>query len=399
MRIVKSKQYRAYARMQKRRAHKIKNHPFIVPVVTFLGLFFLTTVGIIFLNAQTVGAGDAHVVQLSIDGVPQELPTRVATVGELLKRLDIKPSKKDIIEPPLDTPILEDNFKINIYHARPVIVIDGSRKVAFLSAEPSLRSVAQKAGVKLYPEDEVNLANPDASFEQGIISEKIVVDHATPVKLNLYGRTLSLRTHAETVQDLLEERGVDKAKFSVFPSLSTKLKQNSIVFVTNPGQKVTLKEVTIPQGETTVDDFNLPLGTSRVRSDGQPGVKVLVYAVDKKDPSKKTFLEEILISKPVNRVVVRGRKITNTFGGGFETALAALRGCEAGGNYANKNNPNYRGAYQFAWSTWASYGGYKDPADAPPLIQDQRATETYQARGWQPWPSCSVNLGLQDIYR
>lgn len=66
----------------------------------------------------------------------------------------------------------------------------------------------------------------------------------------------------------------------------------------------------------------------------------------------------------------------------------ALKRCESGGNYANKSNPKYRGAYQFSYSTWASVGGTGDPADAPPAEQDMRAQLLYQRSGARPWPHC-----------
>jgi hypothetical protein len=67
---------------------------------------------------------------------------------------------------------------------------------------------------------------------------------------------------------------------------------------------------------------------------------------------------------------------------------AALRRCESGGDYANRRNPRYRGAYQFDRSTWRSVGGVSDPADAPPDEQDARAVQLYAERGAQPWPVC-----------
>lgn len=67
---------------------------------------------------------------------------------------------------------------------------------------------------------------------------------------------------------------------------------------------------------------------------------------------------------------------------------AALRQCESGGDYHNRRNGTYRGAYQFSRSTWASVGGKGDPADAAPAEQDMRATVLYQRRGRAPWPNC-----------
>ncbi len=96
-------------------------------------------------------------------------------------------------------------------------------------------------------------------------------------------------------------------------------------------------------------------------------------------------------SRPVPVMPSRWQPVRLTGGTrGFPTSAqwAALRNCESGADYANKRNPNFRGAYQAAWSTWGNYDGYHDPADAPPSVQDRWALELYLMRGAQPWPVC-----------
>ncbi|MCP5027392.1 MAG: hypothetical protein GY929_14020 [Actinomycetia bacterium] len=68
---------------------------------------------------------------------------------------------------------------------------------------------------------------------------------------------------------------------------------------------------------------------------------------------------------------------------------AALRNCEATGNYQAVNpSGKYRGAYQFDQRTWESVGGTGDPAAANPAEQDLRAYILYDSRGARPWPQC-----------
>ena len=70
-------------------------------------------------------------------------------------------------------------------------------------------------------------------------------------------------------------------------------------------------------------------------------------------------------------------------------AWAELRDCEAGGDYtAVGPDGQYRGAYQFDRSTWASVGGHGDPAAAPPAEQDYRAQLLYDLVGKGAWPYC-----------
>ena len=62
-------------------------------------------------------------------------------------------------------------------------------------------------------------------------------------------------------------------------------------------------------------------------------------------------------------------------GGPTEVVLATIRTVESGGDYhAHATGSTASGAYQFLDSTWANYAGYTRAADAPPDIQDAKAT-------------------------
>ena len=75
---------------------------------------------------------------------------------------------------------------------------------------------------------------------------------------------------------------------------------------------------------------------------------------------------------------------------------ARLRMCESSGRYTVNTGNGYYGAYQFDLPTWHGLGYPGLPSDAPPPMQDEAAQKLYQQRGWQPWPACSVKLGLVD---
>jgi|GEM_PF-715168 len=83
-----------------------------------------------------------------------------------------------------------------------------------------------------------------------------------------------------------------------------------------------------------------------------------------------------------------------------DASLARLRQCESGGNYSILSPGGaYRGAYQFARSTWNSVAGRHypayvgvDPAAAAPLVQDAMARALYTEMGRSPWPVCGRYL-------
>jgi hypothetical protein len=81
----------------------------------------------------------------------------------------------------------------------------------------------------------------------------------------------------------------------------------------------------------------------------------------------------------------------STAGGGSTASapLQAIAACESGGNpSAIGGGGQFRGKYQFTYSTWAAVGGSGDPAAASEAEQDQRAAALYSSAGAGQWPVC-----------
>jgi hypothetical protein len=71
------------------------------------------------------------------------------------------------------------------------------------------------------------------------------------------------------------------------------------------------------------------------------------------------------------------------------SGLQRIAQCESGGNpHAVSSGGQYRGKYQFSYSTWRSVGGSGDPAAAPEAEQDRRAAALYSRGGTGSWPVC-----------
>jgi hypothetical protein len=146
-----------------------------------------------------------------------------------------------------------------------------------------------------------------------------------------------------------------------------------------------------------VEDASLSFGSQATRQKGAPGKRLVTYQIELvngREVSRKK-IQEATILDPVKQIVARGPA------GTFAVALGKLRSCE--GAYTSNTGNGYYGAYQFNLGTWQTNSppGFEGirPDQAPPVIQDQAATNLYKRRGWQPWPACSNKLGLQDIYR
>lgn len=320
-----TRKYQAIGRRKIKRAHPLKGHPLVVPVITFLGLFFLSAVGMVLFGAQTMGASDSRVVTITIDGEQQTLPTRAKTVSDLLKRLDVTVGDKDLVEPSLNTSILEDNMSITVQKARPVTIIDSGRKVTVLSPYQQPRKVVENAGIELYKEDGINAAASSDMTKDRIIGEQVVVERAVPANINLYGNSIAVRTRAKTVGELLDQKSIKTLKGdTVEPARNTKLSSNTQVFVVRMGKKVLTSEEAIPAPVANEDDPTLTIGATTVKQAGSDGKKLVTYEVELRNGVEvsRKVLQEVVAAEPVRRVIAKGTKVVVT-GGRAEWLAAA----------------------------------------------------------------------------
>lgn len=290
-----------------------KGHPFVVPVVTFLLLFIFTMIGmVIFGGGTTVGPNDSRIVTVYADGNKQTLPTRAKTVQDLLDRLDIKIHEGDVVEPALDSPIINDNFDINIYRSRPVMIVDKGKQIVVNSADQSPAVVARNAGIVVYPEDKMVPDVPENLIQEGVVGDRYVIDRATPVTLILYGNVSGVRTQAKTVGDLMKEKNI---KFSesdtVAPSSDTQLHPDMKITITREGQQIATVEEEIPAPIEYVDDANMTRGSTAVKEPGAPGKKVVTYEIKTENGIEvsRNKLQEIVTIQPQRKLVTRGTKI------------------------------------------------------------------------------------------
>lgn len=310
----------------------IRSHPFVVPVMVFLLMFFASIATVIGMGGQTVGANDSRLVRLFVDGQEQVLPTRATTVRDLLGRLSIEVKEKDIVEPGLDTEITDTGFQVNLYRARTVLVDDDGVQNVIVTAEPTAERVAQKAGITLYPEDRIakvpaDLVDPVLAVQSGgVVSEKVVINKAKPVTINVYGHIVQVRTHAKTVGELLKEKDI-KANpgDTIQPVAETSLTSATQIIIARFGTKVTQVEEPIEPPVETVDDFELTLGSTKVREPGKPGKRLVTYEIalqNEKETSRKV-IQEIIVEQPVKKVVGRGKKAPVVAGNKAEIMAAA----------------------------------------------------------------------------
>lgn len=298
---------------KKEKLLSLKDHPFVVPVVTFLVLFFITITGfILFSGGTTIGPDDSKIVNVYVDGSKQTLPTRAKSVQELVDKLNIKIKDGDVVEPALDSPIISDIFNINIYRARPVMIIDQDKHVVIDSADQSPKIVARKAGIIVYPEDVITPEPPDDLLDEGVVGERYVINRATPVTLVLYGNVSGVRTQSKTVGDLLKEKSIKiETSDTVAPSADTPLTPDLNISITRKGQQIATVEEEIPAPIEYIDDPNMLKGTTKEREPGVVGKKVVTYDIKTENGVEvgRNKLQEIITIQPQRKLIAKGIKI------------------------------------------------------------------------------------------
>ena len=210
-------------------------------------------------SASTFAEGDVQVitdtnfVTFYDNGEKLTVKTDALTVGEALTRADIVINEGDRVEPGLDAEINADNFFINIYRARPVIVRDGVVEKYLMTSSYDYKTIASDAGMTIYDGDEVAMVTNHNFLENGVA--------------NVYE-------------------------------------------ITRNGGRTVTEEVEIPFDEKTEKDVTMAQGTTEVKQLGEVGTKRISYNVlyvDGKEVSREVISEEV-VREPVTRIVAVGAK-------------------------------------------------------------------------------------------
>ncbi|MFZ2545117.1 MAG: ubiquitin-like domain-containing protein [Candidatus Saccharimonadales bacterium] len=323
--------------------------------------------------------------------------THAQTVRDALYDAHIPIVKEDHVEPNLDEQLVATDYTVNIYRARPVIVVDGMLREKIMTAAQTTSAIASEANIELHDEDKTKL-----SISSDIVADgagvMLTIDRATPFIFELYGTARTAYTSAKTVGEMLKIKHIVLEKDDTLSvPAETAITPNMKVALLRNGIQTTTVEEPVVFSTRRIQDVDQSAGYRKVQTPGTNGRKSVTYEIIVQNGIEisRRAIQTVVLEQPKEQVEIVGAK--PSFSGDFAAALAKLRSCESGGNYANKKNPSYRGAYQYSYSTWANYGGYYDPADAPVAVQDQAARNTYVRRGWQPWPHCGKSL--PDTYR
>ena len=352
-------------------------------------------------------ADSKALISLYADGQQRIFSADDATVGQVLRRANIKLGSGDLVEPAQSAPVPRGQFNINIYRSRPVTIQDGAQTYRILSAYQSPRLLALAAGLVLYPEDNFDTKVITNIVNAGAVGEEVTITRAKPVSVKVDGKTRLIRTQATTAGEALKLAGVALGlKDSVSVDLAKPVTPGMDVSITRVTEAMATLTQVLPRPVSTTTDPAVLKGQTTVKDPGSDGQKTITYRIHYQDGTEisREAVQVVSETKPTTKVIVEGTKVV--FAGSIEywrpqveTAAATwgvdpnmmlrIMNCESHGNASSIshfviNGEHPTGLFQFLPSTWRSNGG-TDNNILDGAVQVQIAAKKMANEGTKAW--------------
>jgi resuscitation-promoting factor RpfB len=257
-------------------------------------------------------ADSSKIVSLFVDGQKRMLTTDAPTVGDVIARSGVKLAPEDLVEPAQSTKIPLGFFNINIYRARPVLVVDGGTKTLVRTAFESPRLIVAAAGITAYPEDQLSARVITNFVGDNSVGQSITMTRAKQFTVLADGKSQVLRSQGGTIAEALASTGVHLGeKDTVSPGLTSSLITGGRVTITRVTELDKTVEEGIARSVTVVHDNTLVRGTRTTRTAGSDGRKRVSYHINYRngiEVSRKTTLS-LVLTEAVAQVDVVGTKV------------------------------------------------------------------------------------------
>ncbi len=239
-------------------------------------------------NAQQQGM---RLVTVYDRGEVKSFMTAEPTIGDALRVAGVELDERDAVEPAREEKLLAPDYQVNVYRARPIIIIDGSLRQKLFTPYQSSEKIVSDVGIKLHPEDVTKLTRSDDILSQSSGLQLEIV-RAIPFELDLYGKVDTVRTQGLTVGEMLEEKGVKLGvNDRVLPSKNTQVTEGMQVRVWREGKQTVTVDEAVDFEVEQIKDADRPVGFKEVKTEGVKGLRSVTYEVNVKDGVEVERLE------------------------------------------------------------------------------------------------------------
>lgn len=364
-------------------------------ISTWKRRFLKSAVAAVILSLTGAGGAAAAMdksVTLEVDGKERQVSTYEDTVGEVLEDEGIEVDRHDALSPSPSSKI-EHGESITLDRGRRLeLTVDGQKRtewVRSVTVGQALRKLDIRAeGAWVSAKRTMPVPEEGMSLEVKTAKTITVVDGGNKPR--------QLTTTAVTVDELLKQENLRvDGDDNVTPGGDQRITEDVEVRIERTGTTtINVRETIEPPVKEIVDDSMLK-GERKVEKAGKPGEKIVFYRVTKRngDEVKRETIDERIVTEAEPKVVrVGGKEPPNS---GVWDKLAQ---CESGGNWHINTGNGYYGGIQFNKQTWDAYGGDQYAAYPHQASREQQIAIASKVRdsrgGYGAWPSCASQLGL-----
>lgn len=252
--------------------------------------------------------GNRRLITVYDRGVTRVFLTSEKTIGAALRSEDIELDAHDTVEPAIKQELVAADYKVNIYRARPVIVVDGAIRVKTVSPYQTAQQIAKDVGITVYDEDVATLT-PLTDFVNDGAGLQLMITRATTFNLDFYGNKTTARTQAKTVDGMLKEKNIrigTNDRISV--SGSTAISQGMTIRITREGKQTVSSNEVIPSPSRIVYDADRPIGYRAIQTEGVPGIRSVTYEIEVKEGIEiaRTTIASIVTRQPTQQTEAIG---------------------------------------------------------------------------------------------
>lgn len=354
-------------------------------------------------KAHAVGAGE-RLVMIHDRGEDRGILTKADTLREVFEEADISLDKNDLVEPGLDEELVTNSYQVNVYRARPVVIVDGQVRQLVMSAYQTPKQIAQHAGIELHDEDLADVDVSDSFVSDGA-SLQMVVDRATPIDMMLYGKAETMYTQASTVGEFLKEKKIKLGpNDDVSTGRDTPISAGMKLSVWRNGKQTITQEESIAFETQTIQDANHEPSYKEVGTTGVNGKKMVTYEIVMQNGKEvsRTVIQSVTTKEPIKQVETIGTKFKYTGGPLSEAQITALGTCESGMTATRNSGNGFYGAFQFMPGTWRTVAPVEYRGVLPhqaPLDAQKQAVQTLLSRSsiFTQFPGCAKKMRAQGI--